>query len=64
MAPESAWFKSSYSEEQGGNCLEVADLSTAVGIRDSKHKSGPALIVPATAWTTFIHLVRTGAAPH
>ncbi|MBX7551552.1 DUF397 domain-containing protein [Streptomyces sp. tea 10] len=60
MASESAWFKSSYSNDTGGNCVEVADLTPQVGIRDSKKKSGPALVVPAAAWSSFIGLVRSG----
>ncbi|MFE7276897.1 DUF397 domain-containing protein [Streptomyces sp. NPDC057623] len=58
MAPESAWFKSSYSNDTGGACVEVAGLTSQVGIRDSKNKTGPALVVPATAWSSFIGLVR------
>ncbi|MFF8789195.1 DUF397 domain-containing protein [Streptomyces sp. NPDC015125] len=62
VAPESAWFKSSYSNDTGGACVEVADLTAQVGIRDSKDKSGPALVVPAAAWSSFVGLVRSGAA--
>ncbi|MFF2852457.1 DUF397 domain-containing protein [Streptomyces sp. NPDC058001] len=60
VAPECAWFKSSYSNDTGGSCVEVADLSARVGIRDSKDKSGPALVVPAVAWSSFVGLVRSG----
>ncbi|MEW1718611.1 DUF397 domain-containing protein [Streptomyces sp. NPDC093109] len=57
---EAAWFKSSYSSENGTNCLEVADLAATgqVGIRDSKRKTGPALVVPAAAWAAFVGGVR------
>ncbi|MFI7095442.1 DUF397 domain-containing protein [Streptomyces lydicus] len=58
-APESAWFKSSYSNDTGGSCVEVADLTSHVGIRDSKDKSGPSLVVPAAAWSSFVGLVRS-----
>lgn len=58
LAPESAWSKSSYSSQDGGNCVEIADLVGAVGIRDSKDKTGAALVVPAAAWTSFVALVR------
>ncbi|GAA1566501.1 hypothetical protein GCM10009678_56720 [Actinomadura kijaniata] len=30
------WRKSSYSSSQGDNCIELADLGDAVGVRDSK----------------------------
>ncbi|MFD8091212.1 DUF397 domain-containing protein [Streptomyces malaysiensis] len=60
VAPESAWFKSSYSENNGTMCVEIAHLphTAQVGIRDSKDKGGPALVVPAGAWAEFIAAVR------
>lgn len=60
VAPESAWFKSSYSNDTGGSCVEIAPLTgSQVGIRDSKDKAGPALVVPAAAWSSFVGLVRS-----
>ncbi|MBV7244953.1 DUF397 domain-containing protein [Streptomyces sp. MW-W600-10] len=57
------WFTSSYSEN-GGACVEVAtNLATPHGIvpvRDSKNPTGPALTIPATAFTTFVAGVRAG----
>ncbi|WP_262704210.1 MULTISPECIES: DUF397 domain-containing protein [Streptomyces] len=60
VAPEGVWFKSSYSENNGTACVEIAHLprTAQVGIRDSKDKSGPALIVPAGAWAEFVAAVR------
>ncbi|MEV3924951.1 DUF397 domain-containing protein [Actinomadura coerulea] len=34
------WRKSSRSSEAGDNCVELADLGEAVGIRDSKDPVG------------------------
>jgi hypothetical protein len=51
---EDAWFKSSYSTQEGGACVEIADLTTAIGVRDSKDKSGPILLIPAAAWAAFV----------
>ncbi|MFI1870006.1 DUF397 domain-containing protein [Streptomyces jumonjinensis] len=48
------WAKSSYSNATGGNCVEVAALTPRVGIRDSKNKQGPALLVPTPAWRDFV----------
>jgi hypothetical protein len=58
-----AWRKSSYSNQDGGQCLEVADdaPTPVVPVRDSKHREGPALILPASAWTAFVTAVRQGA---
>ncbi|MGQ4713256.1 DUF397 domain-containing protein [Streptomyces anulatus] len=49
------WFKSSYSSDQGGNCVEVAAHPTAVHVRDSKVTDGPVLTVEPAAWSAFVH---------
>ncbi|WBB65955.1 DUF397 domain-containing protein [Micromonospora sp. WMMD812] len=49
------WRTSSRSSGNGGDCVEVADdLPGAVGIRDSKDPTGPALVFPAAAWRAFV----------
>ncbi|MFI6289513.1 DUF397 domain-containing protein [Streptomyces sp. NPDC051018] len=53
-ATEDAWFKSSYSSGAGNSCVEIADLTDRVGIRDSKDKQGAALVVPAASWARFV----------
>jgi hypothetical protein len=60
--PAGVWFKSSYSQENGTNCVEVADLGFAaqVAVRDSKDKAGPALLFPADAFAAFVDAVRDG----
>ncbi|MFE5828676.1 DUF397 domain-containing protein [Streptomyces sp. NPDC056508] len=57
-----AWTKSSYSDG-GNNCVEVArdQLSGVMPVRDSKNPAGPALAVPAGAWSAFIGGVKDGA---
>ncbi|MFJ8616041.1 DUF397 domain-containing protein [Streptomyces clavifer] len=59
--PDSAWFKSSYSSGEGGQCVEVATGVETVHIRDSKQVTGPVLSVPAAGWAQFISLA-TGQA--
>ncbi|MFJ8775396.1 DUF397 domain-containing protein [Streptomyces microflavus] len=49
------WFKSSYSDGDGGNCIEVAAHPSAVHIRDSKVTDGPVLTVEPAAWNAFVH---------
>ncbi|MET7488548.1 DUF397 domain-containing protein [Streptomyces sp. NPDC005538] len=50
-----AWFKSSYSSNEGGDCLEVAAHPSAIHIRDSKaNPVGPILTVSPAAWTGFL----------
>ncbi|MFI5620478.1 DUF397 domain-containing protein [Streptomyces sp. NPDC051567] len=58
VAPEAAWFKSSYSGAEGNACVEAADLQSAVGVRDSKHKRGPALVFESSVWDAFVSSVR------
>jgi hypothetical protein len=61
LAPEQAWFKSSYSDSGGQNCIEAAHLTpTGIAIRDSKNPTGPALLLPATAWAPFLSHLRQG----
>jgi hypothetical protein len=54
--PESAWFKSSYSSGEGGECVEVAAAPEAVLIRDSKQLAWPVLAVGVDAWAGFVAL--------
>ncbi|MFE1754544.1 DUF397 domain-containing protein [Streptomyces anandii] len=54
--PESAWFKSSYSSGEGGECVEVADAVGTVHIRDSKVRSGLVLTVAPDAWAGLLRL--------
>ncbi|WP_019063184.1 DUF397 domain-containing protein [Streptomyces prunicolor] len=59
IAPEHAWFKSSYSDGTGQNCVEAAHLiPTGIAIRDSKNPTGPELLLPATAWAPFVTQLR------
>ncbi|GAA1433502.1 DUF397 domain-containing protein [Streptomyces thermospinosisporus] len=53
------WVKSSYSGENGGNCVEVApDFPGAVPVRDSKKPDGPVLMMSRGAWADFIATLR------
>lgn len=53
---KSAWFKSSYSDSEGANCIEVAVRPGAIHIRDSKDKRMRPLTVTPEAWTAFTPL--------
>lgn len=58
------WRKSSRSAGNGGQCVEVATLPTAVAIRDSKNPDGPKLIVATPAWSTFVTTIKNGHLDH
>ncbi|MFJ9546116.1 DUF397 domain-containing protein [Streptomyces erythrochromogenes] len=49
------WRKSSYSNGDGGNCVEVADgVAGVVPVRDSKRPDGGVVVVSAAAWGPFV----------
>lgn len=54
--PESAWFKSSYSSGEGGECIEVAEASDAVWVRDSKRPAEARLSFGSEAWAGFVRM--------
>ncbi|MEV0278580.1 DUF397 domain-containing protein [Streptomyces sp. NPDC050610] len=60
MAQEDVWFKSSYSNEVGGNCVEVARATGRVAVRDSKAIEQAALAFTPDSWKSFVDLVRSG----
>lgn len=53
------WFKSSFSGSTK-DCVEVAFLEDAVGVRDSKNPAGPALIFSPSEWSAFTSGVQHG----
>ncbi|WP_432147506.1 DUF397 domain-containing protein [Streptomyces sp. bgisy029] len=53
------WRKSSYSNSDGGDCVEVSDdFLGVVPVRDSKQPEGPAVIFGSSAWSTFVDNIR------
>ncbi|MEU7283058.1 DUF397 domain-containing protein [Streptomyces sp. NPDC045431] len=48
------WVKSSYSSNDGPECVEVAAAPQAVHVRDSKNVPGPKLRFTPTAWADFV----------
>ncbi len=55
------WRKASYSNGNGGNCVEVAHLTGGHrAVRDSKDPAGPALSVTSTEWAAFTAGIRAG----
>jgi hypothetical protein len=55
------WRKSSYSNGNGGDCVEIADLNGGGrAVRDSKNPTGPALTFTAAQWAAFTAGVRAG----
>jgi hypothetical protein len=57
-----AWKKSSFSNGQGGACVEIAtNLPAVVAVRDSKNPDGGVLRFGPDEWKTFLEGIRTGS---
>lgn len=56
VASDLAWFKSSYSGTEGGQCLEIAAGTGVVHVRDSKDVAGPVVRASRETWTGFLGL--------
>ncbi|MFJ1745394.1 DUF397 domain-containing protein [Streptomyces sp. NPDC088116] len=56
------WVKSSYSSQDGGNCIEWAPYTQAheagIPVRDSKHPTGPVLLLSPEAWTGLVEFAK------
>lgn len=55
------WRKSSHSNGDGAECVEVSDAHPGVvPVRDSKNPDGPVLLFEAAAWSSFVTAVKEG----
>jgi hypothetical protein len=52
------WRKSTYSDSNGGNCLETATGSDVILVRDTTNRDGVMLSVPAETWRAFTNSLR------
>ncbi|MFE4371435.1 DUF397 domain-containing protein [Streptomyces sp. NPDC056835] len=58
------WRKSSYSNGDGAECVEVADgIIGIVPVRDSKNPHGPALAFSTGEWSSFVSAVKCAEFP-
>ncbi|QFG24550.1 DUF397 domain-containing protein [Actinomadura sp. WMMB 499] len=48
------WRKAKRSTAQGGDCVEVADLSGNVAVRDSRDPDGPMLVVRRDVFAALV----------
>ncbi|MFE2942122.1 DUF397 domain-containing protein [Streptomyces sp. NPDC059255] len=55
------WVKSSYSDANGGQCVEVAHGMTGIiPVRDSKAPEGISLVFPVGVFAAFVAHVQAG----
>lgn len=55
------WRKSSKSNINGGDCVEVAALPHGIGIRDSKNTEAGHLTITHGAFSAFLHRIKRNA---
>jgi hypothetical protein len=55
------WRKSSYSGNNGGDCVEVGHQETGVAVRDTKNREGFVLLFTPDAWRWFATRLKAGA---
>jgi Domain of unknown function (DUF397) len=52
------WRKSTYSDANGGDCVELASVDGQVMVRDTTNRGGLTLTVPTESWRDFLSRVR------
>jgi hypothetical protein len=55
------WRKSSYSGNNGGDCVEVGHQETGVAVRDTKNREGSVLRFTPEAWQRFATRLKASA---
>ncbi|MFC6886683.1 DUF397 domain-containing protein [Actinomadura yumaensis] len=60
MQPCPAWRKSSRSNSDHAECVEVAGIHHGVAVRDSKEPDGPVICVDRRAWRSLVDALRDG----
>jgi hypothetical protein len=69
---QARWRKSSFSGDNGGNCVEIAELTEVqdgpghkaghtelIAVRDSKDPEGPKLFFTRAEWDAFLNGVKS-----
>ena len=52
------WRKSTYSDSNGGQCVQTASGSDVILVRDTADRDGVTLSVPAATWRAFTDSLR------
>lgn len=59
-ASHALWRKSQRSTQEGGQCVELADLVTSLGVRDSVDPGGPVLAFDRRAVAGLVGRIKAG----
>jgi hypothetical protein len=55
------WRTSSFSGDDGGNCVEIASLCGGCrAVRDTKNPGGPVVVFTPAEWTLFLDHLKIG----
>lgn len=60
LDPSHARWRKSRRSNNGGNCVEVADLTPEIAVRDSKAPNAGHLSFSPQHWTAFVTNVQDG----
>ena len=52
------WRKSTYSDANGGSCVETASSAGAITVRDTTDRDGVTLAFPVLAWERLLASLR------
>ena len=52
------WRKSSYSQAETSECVEVARVARTVAVRDSKNPDGPVVALSRTQWSGLLAKIK------
>ncbi|WP_107087531.1 DUF397 domain-containing protein [Streptomyces rimosus] len=58
LVSDHIWCKSSYSDDVGGECVEISTGPGVIRVRDSEDPKGPQLDFDVGAWTAFLAYAR------
>jgi hypothetical protein len=53
------WRTSTYSSNGGGECVEVANTTDAVHVRDTTNRGSGTLVFGADAWRALLDQIRS-----
>lgn len=54
------WRRSTYSDANGGECVESAIVAAYTAVRDSRHPDHGMLVFPNEEWRAFVRAAADG----
>ncbi|WP_242608669.1 DUF397 domain-containing protein [Actinomadura formosensis] len=53
------WRRSTHSNTQGANCVEIGQYGEMVYIRDSRNRPGPVIAITQDDWTHLLNALHS-----